>query len=398
MLRLFIAIALLTLATLGPSTTQAAAAKPALLAVDDATPAVAETDDGYAATLDVTNVTDGALTLGVAPTGAVAKGCRPKLSRAALGSAQSAQVKVSFARSCAKPEEEFETTLTATSADDQSQALQLTAEVPEDTSHPDWDQLLGFVYAFCVGAPAIGALFLVLLNTRPIKNELAPTKPRYRLQYLEAAYSFKDSWVSNVTVIAGLLTAVFGSADVVKAFLGEDADSSIALATVGSAIALILIGAGPIMLNATKVQWVDEPTQKLASAFHVWGLYLATTATFVGAAGQLWVGWKSGRALDLGGAESWIWAGFLLSVGILIWATVTNVRQTLRAGLRPPPPSPPSDLAQLIELIRGELFKADGVPNETVPDLLESIVAQYPGYGVGRGDEPLPAQPRAAML
>ena len=109
-------------------------------------------------------------------------------------------------------------------------------------------------------------------------------RPSTELQYLDAGWSFKDSWVTNVTDAGGVLTGIFGSSDTVTAILGEDAESAVALATVGAAVAIAFVSAGPIVLTATKKK----------GKLLVWGFLAAAAVTLTGAGGELWIVYRSG--------------------------------------------------------------------------------------------------------
>ena len=301
-----------------------ASAKPALLAIDDATPTLkAKADGGWAGPLGLTNLTDGALSLRAAPADRRDRDCKIRLSKAAIGAAQSSDPTVTVAKSCGMKAGKLALTLTATGG--ATQKLAITASVGKADANPDWDQLGMFFYMLPVIAVVLLSLFVVA----------GKYKVGQPLQYLESTYSFKESWLNNITVIGGVLTGLFGSADVVKAFLGEDADRSIALATVGSAVALVLIGFGPIILTASRKSLTNDEGQ-LVQAPRVWGLLAATTASVAGAFGQLWIGWKSGAALDLGGWEDNIQIGFWFAALLLAGYTVATVRAILEAGTTKP--------------------------------------------------------------
>jgi hypothetical protein len=370
--------------TLSVGATQASA-KTALLAVDNATPTLKQDGDGsWSGTLGLTNLTDGALSLSATPAKASDSDCKLRLSKAAIGAAQSAEVTLTVPKDCNTDEETVEVILTASGTT--TQTVPLIAGVPEGDDGPDWGQLAWFFYPL----PIVGLVLYGLFVSKRARRFGRKDSRRYRLceplEHLGTTYSFKDSWISNLTVVAGVLTGLFGSADVVKAFLGEDADRSIALATVGSAIALILIGSGPVILTATK-KTEEKVGEGLVQAFTVGGLLLATTVTVAGAFGQLWVGWKSGQALDLGGWENRIVFGFLAAVGLLVWYTLATVGQTLRAGTTPPPPARPTELMQLVTEFRKAMEKHEDVPRSAIPTVIEEVLA-YPTFGTSPGDDP----------
>jgi hypothetical protein len=376
------AAAVLTLSAALPAT---AMAGPASVAVDDTAPALKEQDDvSWQGTVAITNLTSDGLGLSVTAGEGAPAGCVPKLSKKAIGAAQSAEPTLTLPKACKGKQDDVDVTLTAGGAT--GQTISLTPSVKGGQGDPDWDQL----WVFAV-APA-GAL-VVLFAVFTVAGNYAP---RDKLQYLDSAYDFKESWASNVTVIGGLLTAVFGSADVVKTFLGEDADRAIALASVGSAIAVGLIGAGPIALAAAKRQLDSQAGSP--QVFTVGGLLLATGFIFGGAFGQLWVGWKAGSAMDLGGFEDGIVGAFAIGVALLVWYTLANMAATLKAGKNKPPPGPTTELGQLLELLRKTLGDTDAVPDEAIAGIMSGVVEQYPVAATGTGAQPPSGQRRRSAM
>ena len=375
----FVVAGLIVTATAAP-----ASAAPALVAVDDSTPTVEANDDGErSGKVGLTNLTDSALTLSARPTSEEDSDCKPRLSRAAIGAAQSSEPELVVPKECELTDDMLEVTVVvAPGSGTATQEVPLVAEVKAVDDEPDWDELLVFPIALGIAAIVLVCWFSMSAHGRAGE----------RLEHLEATYDFKESWVSNVTVIAAILTGVFGSEDAVKAVLGEDADRSIALATVGSAIALIFIGSGPIVLTAAKSQF--DAKGELAPAYTVGGLHAAMTVTVAGALGQLWIGWKSAQALELGGVEDWITAGFWFAVALLAWYTLATSRATLTAGTTAPKPKP-SELAQLIALVKEALKKNTKVPVEVIPFVVEDVRGVLPAAVPATAGSP---RRRAAML
>jgi hypothetical protein len=143
-------------------------------------------------------------------------------------------------------------------------------------------------------------------------------------------------------VVAGLLTGIFGSTDVVAAFVGPEADSATALATVGAAVAAAFIAAGPILLLATKNREDD--------AFTVGGLLGASVLTLSGAVGALWVVYASGHKLDLGGWEDRLWIPLVLAAALLALYAVRTLIDTLHQGTTEPAAAE-SDTIKAAEMI-----------------------------------------------
>ena len=146
-----------------------------------------------------------------------------------------------------------------------------------------WQAPNAFLAALGAGA-ALLVFWLLILGESPLKE----------LKFLDAAWSFNDSWVSNVTVAGGLLAGIFvsGSSSVVTALLGADATTLVALVTVGAAVAAAFVAAAPLVLIAAK-----GPN----GFYTIGGLAAAAALTLGGwAARNPWVVYRSGSKLDLG--------------------------------------------------------------------------------------------------
>jgi len=167
----------------------------------------------------------------------------------------------------------------------------VTAAPKPDSEAPDWKQLRVFVVMFSVSLAGLFLLAWLCLGDRP--NFFIG------LPHLGAAWSCQDSWASNVTVAGGLLTCILGSSDLLKEVLGEDAEFSLGVATVGAAIAVAIAGAGALVALASRRK-SDDGTQDLFSPY---GLLIAGALTLAAAGGELWVVWKSGEKPNRRGHE-----------------------------------------------------------------------------------------------
>ncbi|RKQ90979.1 hypothetical protein C8N24_0795 [Solirubrobacter pauli] len=153
--------------------------------------------------------------------------------------------------------------------------------------------------------------------------------PWVQLKGLPDTWKFGDSLVTNVTLLGGTLTAVVGSADVVKAFLGPDADGSVALITVGAAVAAAIIALGAVVLF----------TFRWGGNFTLFGLLLAAAVTLAGAGGELWIISHSASELTLGGWEGRIEPITWVLAGLLVAYAVRSLRETIDQGLTEAPPA-----------------------------------------------------------
>lgn len=188
-----------------------------------------------------------------------------------------------------------------------------------------------------------------------------------RLPYLDKTFSFKDSWAGNVTIIGGILTGVFGAGSVVKSLLGKDADSIIALATVGAAISVAFIAAGPIVMLSTKA----------GKEFTFFGLLIAAAVTLSGAAGQLVVVSVVASKLDFGGAHvpglGWILG--ITGTSLLALYSVRSIHEIVQDGVTPPQLGD-SDAVKAAKLVAAALRAATPVANTT----FDIDVANPPQY------------------
>src|SRR5579884_2820974 len=156
---------------------------------------------GWTASLDFTNLTNASVKVTAATPGAHNTQCTLGVKPQQLPPAQHTAVTV---------------TVRAGSA-----SFTIIASNP-DAGAPDWLALWAFAGAFAA-ALLLSVILLVVFGCAPWRE----------LKGLEKTWSFSESWVSNITIVGGLVTGVFGSSSVVKA-LGSGADSAVALATVGA--------------------------------------------------------------------------------------------------------------------------------------------------------------------
>ena len=271
------------------------------------------------------------------------------------------------------------TNLTDTQVTLEASAINATDTAPPkpDTSKPEWHALKAFPI-----------LLVALLVAAVIYLPATRQWPNKELKYLEATWSFKESWVSNVTVAGGLLAGIFGSSDVVTALLGKDAKSSVALATVGAAVAASVIAAAPLLLLATKSK--DD-------FFTVGGFVFASAITLAAAAGELWVVYRSGQKLDLGGQEDKI--VFLAVAGFVLLAlyAIRAVPATIKHGTTAPPKPAPSDTIVAATWIVEALKAHTNINADRLGVAVGPIPSDFPKLGTSpAADSPRPR--RSALL
>jgi hypothetical protein len=268
---------------------------------------------GGSAEITLTNLTRTDLQVTARPQAPPSDRCQAQLNQdGSLPRAQSRTFTATLTAGCGRVDESLGIIVTA--GDEELPTVTATVQ---DTEKPDWNAL----WRWFVGATlAAAALMLLVAITWPMF--FGGTHPFTSLPYLEDSWSFKDSWVSNVTVVGGLLAGIFASSDVLTGVLGEDADEAITLATIGGAVSVALIGAAGVLVIALK--------NPRSGNFTSIGVLLGSILALGGAAGQLGVVHETAQTLDLGGVEHdlrgfrdaalglLILYGFLSVLGVLI--------------------------------------------------------------------------------
>jgi len=331
-----------------------ASAAPATATLDDEQPALKEESEGhFTVELGFTNLTDEDVTLtSKASDDAGGSKCKLPLDKPTLPAARHSTVTVTVRRGCNVDEQKgiaFTVTAEGTSVPFEVDSA------PKPAKQPNWGNLWVFPLALValVVVAAVSWLF-------GVKGEL---------KYLEPTWSFKDSWASNVTLGGAVLTGIFGSSDVVKALLGEEVDGSIALATVGSAAAAAFVGAGPLLLLATKTT---------GGAVTAGGLLFASAVTLTGAYGELWTVYASGHALDL---DAWQNEPLLIAAiaGALllgVYALKALIETVKRGDTKPK--TPESDTIRAAKMIVAALkAQQEDVAPDQIPAEVQAIESRY---------------------
>lgn len=303
-------------------------AAPAAVVLDKGKPAFSKLETGgWAAKLGLANVTDGAVQLGVGSVRPLVTGlCTVQFETGptvALQAAQHESVTVTYSQGCKIGKAGAEVRLTTNTTPPQS--INVAVDPPTEPPQPDWDTLWAFAWA--LGASLIVLLIMLFTNEKMTFGT--------RLTHLPTTWSFKESWATNVTAGGGILAGIVGSTEVVKAFLGTEANSSIALAIVGAAVAVAFLTFGGLLVQTVKYTDSESPTAG--------GFVLGASCTLAGAFGELFTLYATGRKLDLGD-----WQGRLLPIVIVIGIVlavyaVISVRATLEIGTHAHPPNPLSE-------------------------------------------------------
>ncbi|GAA4401681.1 hypothetical protein GCM10023168_11520 [Fodinibacter luteus] len=144
-----------------------------------------------------------------------------------------------------------------------------TAQAKRNAAYRDVQQI--------VGARMRG----LVAEELPWKPALEP--PVYGLRSvvgnLEAGWSFKDSWVSNITVASTALVALLGSADALTAVLGEEPEAALGVMTVAGLVSAALVGIANTVLKLVGERVTDVT---------VGGLILSTGIVVFAAGLQVW--------------------------------------------------------------------------------------------------------------
>jgi hypothetical protein len=359
------AVALLAVLTVTPT----ASAAP-LATIDTREPALEDADDGSSSVpLALTNLTAEEVDLTVEPAD-TRPGCALTPSLSKLPPTQLSTVTVAVPAAC-KAKDGITITVNLAGKSGNQQTFTVNPAAKPSVEPLDWQQL----WAFPVALVASILLSWLLYMYWSIGNSKA-TGLFQPLDGLGSTWSFKDNWVTNVTTVGALLTGIFGTSSVVKAFLGEEAEASIALATVGGAIALAFVAAGPIVLLATKsYKDVGEPPKR-GDAFTVFGLLLSAATVLASAFGQLWVVRATGANLDMAGLEDWLWVPFGAATLLLIVYTFRVLPDLLARGAEKPAAAPSvMDAAVLIATV---LKSKDDIKSADVEAAVEEVREEFP--------------------
>lgn len=327
MRRVVFVLMIATLATaLGAS---AAVAAPSTATIDSRAPRLTKQDDGrWTVALGLTNLTDRPLELSAEPVAPRAD-CAPSFAPPTLAGSEHTSVTATIPASCAMPDNGVRFNLIATpegGVTGDGAAAPASFEVaaapkPDDAQTP-WKQLLAF--------PLVLVLALIVLVGGVDVWGPSRTRLETKLPAFGGTWSFRESWASNVTVVGGLITALFATAGVDELLFGEDADQAVALAVLGSAIAVALATAGAMVVLASRDD-KDVPT--------AFGLLSGAALTVAAAGGQLWVGYQVGLKVNIGGSDGWFLGALVLGGGLLAVYTIRSLRQALIAGKRRPAPA-----------------------------------------------------------
>lgn len=315
------ALVLLSLAQVlfGASATADTDNAPALAILDDGSPAISDGDNGWVVELSATNLTQGELNLTVTPAASGPSGCTATPKPATLPPAADTKFEVDLAAPCAVADG-FTFTLSVSSGD-LTQPFTVNATKTAEAAE-EWGSLQVFVVALSILiVVGIVASVGVIIKRDPEGGYLG------KLPYLDASWSFSDSWLTNITAAAGLLTGVVGSSEVVKALLGVDGDNDLRMATVGAAISLALLALTPLVLG------IFQPK---TGEITIIGLFLAAAVSVAAAVSEVWVMGRTAESLDVPWlADHSMTLAVVVIVLVLVYSVIA-MRSTVSSGLTKP--------------------------------------------------------------
>lgn len=335
----------------------------------------AESGSGSKVELEFTNITDGPAILSVTVPGQ--SGCTPTFSREDLPPNQLTPVEVEIpAGTCD----------TGSGALKLNVRAELTGEAFQEFTvepggsgpgKPQWKALFLFPILLLLGL-AVAANFLFRRWKPPgdTKKKAGPTRDKLRCRFcrqlvgVDSTWKFNDNWATNVTAAGALLTGLFG-ATTAKAFLGEDAESLTALATVGAAISVALVAAAPIVVLATKSYAPYK--KKPGDFFTVGGILLGGVVVSAAAIGQLGIIAWSALELEIGiAAKGAIAIAFVIGAVLVTVYACRSLKVLVDRGTAERPKEPAAELeaaaviAKELQLLRKQIASvaAAGIKDE----------------------------------
>ena len=180
--------------------------------------------------------------------------------------------------------------------------------------------------------------------------------------HLEAGWSFKDSWVANLTLASTGFVALATSVDALTALLGEEPKAALAVATVAG-----LVSAAVIALANGVVKIFGESTAKVTVA----GLLVSSAMVVFAATFQVvTVGLAVEGALTESAAQGLTIATMILVLLAVVGYAGTSIYQTVSNGAADDVPAIPEDA--------GEAWHAESEWQKTlVADRIRSLFKKW---------------------
>lgn len=111
----------------------------------------------------------------------------------------------------------------------------------------------------------------------------APKALGWQLKGFSSDWSFKDNWVSSISLAAAVFTGVFTGTDALKGVVGDAPTTTLSAIAIAAALSAGLVGSGPIFLTIFKRRWLDD--MGAAKYNTVGGVLAASFVVMVGVIG-----------------------------------------------------------------------------------------------------------------
>jgi uncharacterized membrane protein len=353
-----------------------AVADPSPVTIDDTAPPLMAGNNGeFTSALGFSNLTTAPLAVAVTPDGSIGANCKLTAAPTALPKAQHTDVTITVSAGCAVDDRQGITFMVAVGK--QSAPFTITS-APAPSPTPNWAALDAFWIALLALLVSGVVGWIKLRSDHRTKS----------LDQLDSTWSFSDSWASNATVIAGVLTGIFGTSDIVKNFLGPDADSAVAVAVVGGAVGAALVAIAPIVLVVSKNRAGDVT---------VAGLLAACAITLTGAYGELWTVYDSAHRMSLGGLENNLLIPTLAAMVLLAIYAVRSIDTVIRQGQTKPAKVTSDTILAALMVVKALRAKND-VDETLVDQGLDELATQQPQLNEGTTIVDPIRRRRAALL
>jgi hypothetical protein len=187
---------------------------------------------------------------------------------------------------------------------------------------PVWSALLAFPFALLAALAVVLCVYLFWRAPRAAANDRRSLG--VALTGLDKSWTFKDSWVTNLTAASGVIVTVVGSSEFLTAVVGSDAQGAIGVVTVAALISVAITGAAGIAVLALKGPLQNETT--------ILGLLTGTFLSLGAAAGQVWAVVWALDDVSLGAGHWLMWVGAGLATSLLLAYGITSILGLLTQG------------------------------------------------------------------
>jgi hypothetical protein len=281
---------------------------------------------GWTAKVGLTNLTRGAVTGTVA---SAAGGCALTVANGlatfTVPASQHTDLTIHVPASCTRAAGEDGLAFTVAGPDGAS--LGVIASLAAKATPFAWNPFIAFLVALGVALAWVSTIYEWW---RRHGGKGRPNGLFAALAGLDKSWSFSDSWVSNLTAAAGLVTVGLGSSDALETLLGDAGKTTLGAATVAGAVALALTGAAGVVVLSFK--------RAAADGVAVGGLLGGAWLAFAAALGQIWTVSLLLSKVDLGTVGYWVVIGGAVAATLLLgWYAWASLRDFLTAGTKPPP-------------------------------------------------------------